>query len=198
MSEPLNYLEIEDIEVFKALNNPTRFRILRQLTEPRSIREVAETMGVPPTRLYYHFNMLEEVGAIRVVETRKVGAMLQKVFQVVARGFRPSPKLIEGDHSPHELAKIGAGVVLDGARVDAEEALTKYFQDLVENGETEMSGSIGRTVAFFTREEAEEFEEKLEEWLGENFGRGDRVEGIEYGFTHVFFPIAGSTPGEET
>ena len=198
MSEPLNYLEIEDIEVFRALNNPTRFRILRQLTEPRSIREVAETMGVPPTRLYYHFNMLEEVGAIRVVETRKVGAMLQKVFQVVARGFRPSPKLIEGDHSPRELAKIGAGVVLDGTRVDAEEALTKYFQDLVENGETEMSGSIGRTVAFFTREEAEEFEEKLEEWLIENFGPGDRAEGIEYGFTHVFFPIAGSTPEEET
>ena len=85
--EPVEVLEVEDIGLFEALNNPIRFRIIRHLQEPRSVKEVAELFGVPPTRLYYHFNMLEEAGVISVVETRKAGAMLQKLYQVRARRF---------------------------------------------------------------------------------------------------------------
>ena len=191
MTEPLEVLEIEDIEVFEVLNNSTRLRIMRQLTEPHSIREVAEALEVPPTRLYYHFNLLEEAEAIRVVETRKVGAMLQKVFQITARGFRPSKKLTEGDHAPHELAKISAAVVLDGARLDAEEALTRHFEQLVETGDSDLHGSLGRSIAFFTEEEAREFSEKLEQWLKENWDPADRTDGVEFGLAYVFFPIAG-------
>ena len=192
MSEPREFLEIDNIETFEALNNPTRLRILRRLTEPRSIREVAEAMEVPPTRLYYHFNLLEESGAIRVVETRKVGAMLQKVYQITARGFRPPSVLTQGDHSAPELARMGAAVVLDGARVDTEEALTRHFERLMEGGQQEISGLLGRSIALFTPEEAEAFSKKFEDWLKENFDLTDRTDGDEYAFTYVFFPIAGS------
>ncbi len=192
MTEPqLDTFEVDSIEVFDVLNNPTRLRILRRLSEPHSIREVAESLGVPPTRLYYHFNLLEEAGVIRVVETRKVGAMLQKVFHAVARSFRPSPSLAAGDHDPAELAKIAA-TVLDGARLDAENALAKHFELVRRGEESEPLGAIGRSVSFMTEDRAREFAEKLEGLVEDEFDSSEDEDGTEYGFTFVFFPLSDS------
>ena len=197
--EQLEYMEIEDPEVFEVLNNTLRTRILRRLVEPNSIRGVAEELNVPPTRLYYHVNLLEEAGIIEVVETRKVGAMLQKIYQTVAKSFRPSPKLSESDVAPHELAKIMSGVVLDGARVDAVEALTKSFaRQKSGERETKLPGSIGRTLGFFSTEEAKRFGERLQEFIEAELDRDRSPSGRdEYSFTYVFFPIAGSEQGED-
>lgn len=196
--EQLDHMDVEDPRVFEVLNNPLRFRIVRRLVEPKSIREVAAELDAPPTRLYYHFNLLEEVGVIHVVETRKVGAMLQKVFQVRAKTFRPSPKLTESDLTPAELARITAGVVLDGAAADALETLARNFAAIkAGKPEERIQGSIGRTVGFFTREEAKSFGEKLAGFIEEEFDERERDVGDEYGFTFVFFPIAGAPEVDE-
>lgn len=195
--EQLDVMEIEDPEVFEVLNNTLRMRILRRLVEPNSIRGVAEELNVPPTRLYYHVNMLEEAGIIEVVETRKVGAMLQKIYRTTAKSFRPSPRLSESDVPPHELAKIMSGVVLDGARVDAIEGLTRGLASRKSGDpESKIPGSIGRTLGFFNAEEARKFGEKLEEFIEAEFD-SDRSasDRDEYSFTYVFFPIAGSGQG---
>lgn len=197
--EQHEFMEVEDPAIFEVLNNTLRTRILRRLIEPNSIREVAEDLKVPPTRLYYHVNLLEEAGIIEVVETRKVGAMLQKIYQTTAKSFRPSRKLAEADLEPEELAKITAGVVLDGARVDAIEALTANFERIRSgDDDAKLPGSIGRTLGFFTREEAKAFGEKLEQFIEEEFDRDARPsDGDEYSFTYVFFPIAGSGDSEQ-
>lgn len=198
--EQLDQLEIDDIEVFEVLNNPLRFRIVRRFAEPKSIREVAAELDVPPTRLYYHVNLLEEAGIIAVVETRKVGAMLQKVYQTRAKSFRPSPKLSQGDHDPRELAKAAAGVILDGARVDAEEALSRHIQR-IRGGDTDakLAGSIGRSLAYLSESEAREFAEKLEKLVAEEFDGDDAEEDrVEYGFTYVLFPLAGTVAEKES
>lgn len=194
MSDQIEVLEVEDIEVFEILNNPIRLRIMRLLMEPTSIRTVAEALEVPPTRLYYHFNLLEEAGVIRVAETRKVGAMLQKLYQTVALSYRPSAKLIESDRSPADLARISAGVVLDGARLDAEEALTRQFSALSADDEfgSFSEGGLGRSISILTKEQAEEFYEKFQRFLEEELGAADDDEGIEYSFSFAFFPVAGS------
>lgn len=200
MSEQLEYKEVEDIEVFEVLNNPLRLRILRQLVEPNPIRVVAEALNVPPTRLYYHFDLLEEAGVIRVTETRKVGAMLQKVYQSTARSFRPSSKLTEGDYSPSELAKVTAAVVLDGARLDAEEGLERHFEAVAGGADPEEArakGSLGRSLGYFTKERAEDFGRKLEELLREEMGPDHGEEGVEFAFSWAFFPVAGALEDAE-
>jgi DNA-binding transcriptional ArsR family regulator len=195
MSDQIPEMEVEDIQVFEILNNPLRLRILRQLLDPRSVREVAEALDVPPTRLYYHFDQLEKAGVIMVVETRKVGAMLQKLYQTVARSFRPSPKLVEGDHEPDELARIAAAVVLDGARLDAEASLVKHFERLASGTDFTdgLGGSLGRSIAYFTRERADAFGKKLEALIEETFDESHDEEGVEYAFSFTFFPVAGTT-----
>jgi len=185
--------EIDDPRVFEVLNSPIRLRVVRRLAGgPSSVKELAEWMDVPPTRLYYHVNLLEEVDVIRVVETRKVGAMIEKIYRTIAYNFRPSERLIESGHDPKELARVGASVVLDGARLDAEAALIRHFAALSEGGESDLEreGSIGRSIAYLTPERAKQFGERIEELLAEMNDRDQPDEGREFGFSYVFFPVA--------
>jgi DNA-binding transcriptional ArsR family regulator len=194
--EQREVMEFEDIEALELLNSPIRVRILRHLLEPATVKDVAENLGVPATRLYYHVNLLESAGIIATVETRKVGAMLQKVYQTTARNFRPSPRLPQSGRDPVELARIAVGVVLDGARVDAEEALAAHFEHVRDDSLDEVHGAFGRTITFFTEEEAEEFAEKLGRFIEEEFDKDDTTEGEEYGLTFAFFPLAGLQKGD--
>lgn len=190
--EPREYMEVDDIEVFEVLNNPVRVRILRQLMEPASVKQVAAKLKMPPTRLYYHIHLMEEAGLISVVKTRKAGAMIERLYQATARGFRPSPQLSKGGYEPSELAKVATGVVLDGARADAEESLTRHFRRVRDDEQEELhDGAFGRTVGFFTEEGAAEFADKLRRFIDDEFDPHDRSEGNEYGLTFVFFPLAG-------
>lgn len=190
--EPLEYMEIDDIEVFEVFNSPIRVRILRQLMEPASVKQVAAALKMPPTRLYYHINLMEDAGLISVVETRKAGAMVERLYRASARGFRPSPQLSKGGYEPSELAKVATGVVLDGARADAEESLTRHFRRVRDDEQEKLrDGAFGRTVGFFTHEQAADFADKLNRFIEEEFDPHDRSEGHEYGLTFVFFPLAG-------
>lgn len=189
--EQREVMEIDDIEALELLNNPLRVRILRHLLEPASVRDVAERLDLPTTRLYYHINLLEQAGIITVVETRKAGAMVQKIYATTARNFRASPRLPQSERDPSELARIAVGVVLDGARVDAEEALAAHFEHVRDQRDEDINGAFGRTITFFSEEEAEAFAEKLHAFIEEEFDKDESSEGKEYGLTFVFFPLAG-------
>ena len=92
--------EIEDAETFEMLADPSRVEMLERLHHPASVGELAEDMGVPRTRLYHHVKLLEEAGMIRVVDTRRKGAMEEKVYQVAARSFRRASQVCAFRRSP--------------------------------------------------------------------------------------------------
>jgi DNA-binding transcriptional ArsR family regulator len=101
--------EIEDVRVLEVLNNPVRLRLMHQMMEPTTARDLARTLNVPVTRLYYHLNLLEEVGVIEVVETRKSGAMLQRVYRTVAADFAGEKTRIVAivEDEPHRVKTHG-------------------------------------------------------------------------------------------
>jgi DNA-binding transcriptional ArsR family regulator len=193
MAEVTGTHEIDDVRVLEVLNNPTRLRILRHLAEPHSVKELAEWMEALPTRLYYHVNLLEDVGVVRVVEIRKVGAMIEKVYQTTARSFRPSKALMSGGHDPEQLARLGAAVILDPARLDAEAALRRHFEDMGREmpEEVDRVGSLGRTIVYLQPEAVERVNEKIQGLLAfmDELDTGDL--GQEFGMSFVFFPVAG-------
>ena len=163
--------------------------MLYRMSEPVTVRELAQDLGVPVTRLYYHVNLMEELGVIRVVETRKSGAMLQNVYQAAAKNYAPGPGLLEGIDDKQKLAEIAVAAVLDGARLDAEAGLVRHFEQL-EDDDEKAPGALGRTVIKLSREGATEFTEKLEAFLDE--ARELEVdEGEAYGLSLVFFPHTG-------
>jgi DNA-binding transcriptional ArsR family regulator len=192
----MDVLEIQDPRVFEMLDNPVRLRILRHLDQPRTVKQLAEWMEVPPTRLYYHINMLRQAGVIVVVDTRKVGAMIERVYRATARTLRPGKDIVSSGHPSSVLATVAVNAILNGARLDAEVALTGHFDDLATTGTSDIDrvGSLVRTIVSLTEEGRQKVDVKVRELLDlvDNLEAGDQ--GVEYGLTLVLFPLAGSVP----
>lgn len=100
MKEEDVYLNKEDVfvirnlETLKVIADPTRNHILDILQKaPQNVKEVAEKLGLAPSKLYYHFNMLEKHGFIKVVETRQVANLIEKYYQAAASFISVEPDL---------------------------------------------------------------------------------------------------------
>lgn len=93
---------VDDLETLRILTDPLRMQILEILDpEPQTVNQVAEKIGLTSSRLYYHFNLLEEHGLVRVVETRAVNNMIEKLYWVVAEDIEIDKSLLE--FSPHKV-----------------------------------------------------------------------------------------------
>lgn len=113
---------ISDVETLKVYFDPLRLRVIQAVAHtPRSVHEIAEALGLPFTRLYYHVNLLERHGLIRMVETRTLsGAVEEKYYQVTARTFVVDRALLTvSTAEPGNTAlEVLMENVLDGTRRD--------------------------------------------------------------------------------
>jgi DNA-binding transcriptional ArsR family regulator len=106
---PADELELGDLDLLHDLTHPLRGAIFRRLKSPHSAAELAAAMDVPVTRLYHHLNRLEQVGLIRVVATRRVGAATERRYQVAARSMRLSDERFES-YDPAEFSQAMGGL----------------------------------------------------------------------------------------
>lgn len=81
-------LVVGDPEQLRALGGELRSRIVDLLRErAASTAQVAAALDLPQSTVRHHLNVLEKAGLIRVVRTRQVRAMTEKVYGRVARLF---------------------------------------------------------------------------------------------------------------
>jgi DNA-binding transcriptional ArsR family regulator len=90
--EPGPIRTVDDVEVLKALADPTRLAILDALmrkTGPdlriMSVKELAAELGEPQTKLYRHVRQLEAARLIKVAATRLVSGILEQRYQACQR-----------------------------------------------------------------------------------------------------------------
>lgn len=88
-TKPHSVITIDSLQTLKVYFDPLRTQIMHELAhEPRTVHQIAESLGVPFTRLYYHIKMLEKHNLIRVVDVVQLaGAIEEKYYQVTARQF---------------------------------------------------------------------------------------------------------------
>src|SRR5437867_8316904 len=81
-------LIVREPEQFRAVGDDLRSKIVVLLREhARSTTELAETLGLPKGTVGHHVKVLEKAGLIRVVRTRQVRALTEKVYGRTARLF---------------------------------------------------------------------------------------------------------------
>jgi DNA-binding transcriptional ArsR family regulator len=91
---PLAVRTVEDVDILRALADPTRLAILGVLMERpdelpvMSVKELAARLGEPQTKLYRHVKQLEAVGLIRVAATRLVSGILEQRYQACQRDLQ--------------------------------------------------------------------------------------------------------------
>jgi DNA-binding transcriptional ArsR family regulator len=90
-AEPQAVRTVNDVDVLKALADPTRLAILTALMKSgrdlpvMSVKELAAELGEPQTKLYRHVRQLETAGLIRVAGTRLVSGILEQRYQACQR-----------------------------------------------------------------------------------------------------------------
>lgn len=71
---------IEDAETLRVLADPLRLRIRELMVRPCTVKQVAAVLGIAPTKLYYHINLLEKHKLIVVVAARVVSGIIEKQY----------------------------------------------------------------------------------------------------------------------
>jgi DNA-binding transcriptional ArsR family regulator len=96
---------LTELEQIKVLADPLRIRILEELCEERTTKQVAKLLGEKPTKLYHHVEALERVGLVALTRTRPNRGTTEKYYQAVARTFRAAPSAFSAGTSPEEEAR---------------------------------------------------------------------------------------------
>jgi DNA-binding transcriptional ArsR family regulator len=116
---PLEVRTVTNVDILRAMADPTRLAILGVLMERRdelpimSVKELAARLGEPQTKLYRHVKQLEAAHLIRVAATRLVSGILEHRFQACQRDLLFDGGFLRA-HADDSEAAMSA--LLDGFR----------------------------------------------------------------------------------
>jgi DNA-binding transcriptional ArsR family regulator len=82
---------IEDAAAAEASLDPTRARLLAELSEPGSATTLAAKLGLPRQKVNYHLRALESHALVELIGERRKGNMTERMFQATAASYVISP-----------------------------------------------------------------------------------------------------------
>lgn len=166
---------IEDLETMRAVADPLRVQMLEILIDRvHSARELAEKLGLAPSRLYYHINQLEKLGLIAVDETRQVGNLLEKYYRATAGQFEVARTLLnfQTDTGKESITTLLVST-LDTTRDDLLRSLNARSEALASGAaEQPRNAMVTRAVAYLNDGQVAEFTTRLQNLLAD-FQGGD-------------------------
>jgi DNA-binding transcriptional ArsR family regulator len=162
--QPKKTYHVSDLETLRAIADPLRVQIVELMEgQALTVKQVAEKLGLAPSKLYYHFNALEKLGLLEVAETRMVANMLEKTYTAVADTLEVDPALFkfskEGDN---ESINILLSSTIDATRDDLLRSLQARQFQLSEGAEEKPRRMIvNRVISHVSEKRIEEFQNRL-------------------------------------
>ncbi len=172
-------LIIEDLEVLRVISDPLRVRIVELISVTNrngqlcTVKQLASKLDMPPTKLYYHINLLEKHGLIEIAETEVVSGIVEKRYQVTAYQMRVSASILEGQEISKdeqvELALNSVQGVIDSTMQDLRQSVAYLIAQEEEEGETveQVAILVTRENLHLTNTQAEELQAKMEKLIDE-------------------------------
>lgn len=187
---------INDFETLRVVADPLRTQVLELLVrQPQTVKQVAEKLGLAPSKLYYHFNLLEKHGLIRVVETRLIANMVEKLYQATAADLDVEPGLLQfstdqGKESIHDLLTS----FLDATKEDLVRSMQARAAALEQGADPRpREVVVNRLTSRIPEARHKEFMQRVLDLIME-FGEADHAEEDEaenmqaYALTVAFYP----------
>jgi len=189
---PAKVLPIDDLKTLKVVADPLRSQIFEcVLSEPLTVKQIAARLGLSANKLYYHVNLLERHGLIRVVEERVMSNIIERVYRVTATSLEVGPALCcftTGEDREHMYEVFVSP--LDATREDMLNSLEARARQLEEGArQRPRRALISREVSRIDGVRASEFLARLES-LTQEFESADTDEGDvqTYALTIAFYP----------
>lgn len=165
---PADEFIINDLETLKVLADPLRLNIIEYLITPSTVKDVAAKMNKPPTKLYYHFNLLEKHKLIQMVFTRIVSGIVEKHYVASAHMYRIAPRLLApGNVDFEEHLEVTLSGLYGDTFNDLRESIKAGVIDLSENAPNHRRLKIFQGKVYLSTERAEEFYARLNELFRE-------------------------------
>lgn len=210
-AEPAAEHIIDNLETLKIYFDPLRIKIIHTLArQARTVHEIANELNIPFTRLYYHLNLLEKHGIIRVVETRALaGAVEENYYRVTAHMFVIDRKLmtIRPDDAENGLDLL-LDTVLESTRRDIRESINDGVIDLQKRAPEPGALLIRRGFSVLTEDQARHFSERMLALMQEITLAQNQRAGQYYAMVMALYPSSlpdktsedaessGASPGE--
>jgi DNA-binding transcriptional ArsR family regulator len=200
---------ISDLATLRVLSDPLRLQLLEAFGRlqgvPRTVKEVARELGETPTKLYYHVNLLEEQGILKVAESRLVSGIVEKRYVPSARSYRLDPELLRSAGGP---AATGAATEAVAATVDGvfsatsrdiKRAFAAGSVMVGDDAPPDRRGVLSLTFLRLTPAHAAELGQRIRDLLSTEQDEGD-PDAASYGLTVAFYrrpEEEGDTRGDE-
>jgi DNA-binding Lrp family transcriptional regulator len=201
--QPAPVMMVHDLETLKILADPMRNQILEILApEKMTTNQMAEKLGLTPSKLYYHINLLEKYGLIQEVETIVKANIIEKVYWITAYECKMDDNLCNfSTPEGQESVMMTMVAPIDSTREDIVRSLEARATALDQGAEKHpREVIIYREVRKMTDQDADKFMERIREVLAdfEDF-EGDRENEDAHlrALTLAFYPSFYYEPGEE-
>ncbi len=155
INKKLPIFMIEDLETLKVITDPLRLQILGLLDpKPQTINQIAQKLGSSPSRLYYHFNLLESSGLIQVVETKTRNNIIEKIYWVTADDIDIEKDLLNftSKNGQENITKVIASS-LDATRADIMRSLQVRKFELAQGAKPQPREMVIRMIKKRVRDE---------------------------------------------
>lgn len=188
---------IDTLDKLKVISDPLRTKMLMNLIKQEYTgQQLAELLGIPKTKIYFHIKELQKHGIIQIVKEEEKNAIIQKFYKAVARRFIPSDELLPS----HELIETSRQVFMETlvtTRKEIEQAPPESFQLTSTNQDTWKN--IASTYHFqATEEEFTAFLTAFKELYHKHFVDSSSTVGSDrkdYMMTFIAFQrLASTTP----
>ena len=184
---------IKDLDTLKKLTHPQRIEILHSLTQPKTVKDIAEAIEADPTKLYYHIRQMEQIGVIQVVETNIVSGIVEKTYGVTAKEYTVDKSLFSGDEidfSEDDFSNVVSAIFNSTLKL-ANRAAKAGLINLKEEG-PKRTTAIMSGYFHLTDEQLEEFGETMKEMMTKfsdyTEANKNAEDGTGYRYTITFFP----------
>lgn len=206
--EPDKEFMVSSLETLKVISDPVRLRILESLIEkPLTVKEVAARLGTTATKLYYHVNLMEEHGLLRVVSQRIVSGIIEKQYRTRAFSFDVDKELLSISTGEEGGAiDLMLKAVFNSTSDDVRQAIDLGLLNPSENDPSKRNGIIFRSVTKIRRSQVREFQERLLALTKEFNNAHTAIEheaedendpSMPYGFTVALFPFPYELPSRQ-
>ncbi len=190
---------VDNVDMLKAMADPTRLAILGALMKSRndrpvmSVKELAAELGEPQTKLYRHVRQLETAGLIEVASTRMVSGIMEQRYQACQQDLRLGRSFVQ-EHP--EESVVAAQTVLDRYR----DGIFAAYQAALQSGAEIPAAEAYRKPMLFVGDgkispaKAAELKNKLEEIISDLGNAAEDPEGVSLNLLIGSFVSAASAP----
>lgn len=183
---------VDDLDTLKVLADPLRLRIRELMLESTTVKQVAAALDLPPTKLYYHINLLEKHELIVLVDTRIVSGIIEKHYQVAAQHVRVAKHLLSGGDNNTEGLSIAVDTFFETARDDLHQAVKAGAVEWDDEGERHKGLSLNTGSVRLTEAQAMDFYSEVEALFDRYHAISDAQKGDpnlqRYRTFYVLFP----------